>query len=56
VETDGARYHDHAIARRRDAAKTAHLQHLGYTVLRLREVETTAVARALNRPASRTAS
>jgi Protein of unknown function (DUF559) len=39
VETDGAPYHDHALAHRRDAAKTAYLTSLGYTVERVRTVD-----------------
>jgi very-short-patch-repair endonuclease len=38
IETDGADYHDHALAQRRDAQKTAYLQALGYTVARARTV------------------
>ena len=36
VELDGARFHAHAGAIERDAAKTRALQHLGYRVVRLR--------------------
>lgn len=38
IETDGNRYHDHVLARRRDGAKTAHLRALGYRVERVRTV------------------
>jgi hypothetical protein len=38
IETDGADYHDHVLAQRRDAQKTAHLRALGYTVARVRTV------------------
>jgi hypothetical protein len=60
VETDGADYHDHVLAERRDGTKDAYLRHLGYTVLRVPEdrlpAAPAAVARLLSRPASRTAS
>jgi very-short-patch-repair endonuclease len=56
VETDGDPYHDHSIAHRRDAHKTAYLTSLGYTVLRPREVDLAAVATILSAPATRRAS
>jgi Protein of unknown function (DUF559) len=57
VETDGARYHDHELARRRDRKRDVELQLRGYTVLRVDEVDAgvAAVARFLSRPATRTA-
>ena len=59
VETDGAAYHAHPLAQRRDARKTEALQARGYTVLRIPEEELhdapARVARLLS-PASRTAS
>jgi putative AbiEi antitoxin of type IV toxin-antitoxin system/uncharacterized protein DUF559 len=57
VETDGARYHDHELARRRDRKRDAELQLRGYTVLRVDEVDAgvATVARFLSRPATRTA-
>jgi hypothetical protein len=57
VETDGARYHDHELARRRDRRRDAELQLRGCTVLRVDEVEggVATVARFLSRPATRTA-
>jgi very-short-patch-repair endonuclease len=51
IETDGAPYHDHALARRRDEQKTAYLRALGYTVHRARTV-----ADGLTALATRTAS
>lgn len=56
VETDGSRYHGHAIARRRDAAKTTYLQALGLNVMRVRGVDLRDVAERLSRPATRRAS
>ena len=60
VETDGDRYHDHPLARRRDARKNADAPALGYTVAaraRGRARDAPAPSRAaLSRPASRTAS
>jgi very-short-patch-repair endonuclease len=44
------------LAQRRDAAKTAYLQALGYTVLRPRNVDVAAVATILSAPATRRAS
>jgi very-short-patch-repair endonuclease len=47
LEADGARYHDHRLARQTDAAKQATLEAAGYRVVRLswcqvtREVEQT---------------
>jgi very-short-patch-repair endonuclease len=57
VETDGARYHDHELARRRDRRRDAELQVRGCTVIRVDEVEAgvETVARFLSRPATRTA-
>jgi hypothetical protein len=58
VETDGARYHDHEIARRRDRRKDAYLHLRGCTVVRVAEDDVDhgvgTVARFLSRPASRT--
>jgi very-short-patch-repair endonuclease len=58
VETDGAAYHDHPLARRRDARKTDALRAMGYTVIRVPEdaleAGVAATAAALSR-ASRTA-
>jgi hypothetical protein len=51
IETDGADYHDHALARRRDARKTAYLEALGYEVARA-----STVTEALSALATRTAS
>jgi hypothetical protein len=60
VETDGADYHDHAIARRRDAKRDAYLQDRGLTVVRVPEDELpeapATLARVLSRPAWRRAS
>lgn len=60
VETDGARFHDHALARRRDRARDAELQLRGWIVLRAGWEEPDAVAarvaRLLSLPASRRAS
>jgi hypothetical protein len=60
VETDGADYHDHAIAQRRDAKRDAYLHDRGLTVLRVPEDElpdaAATVARFLSRPAWRRAS
>jgi len=60
VETDGDRYHDHPLARRRDARKDAALRARGLTVLRVPEADVpeapAAVAAILSRPASRRAS
>ncbi len=56
VETDGSPYHDNTLAHRRDERKTAYLQHLGYTVLRPREVDLAPVAAILSAPATRRAS
>jgi very-short-patch-repair endonuclease len=57
VETDGSRYHDHELARRRDRRRDAELQLRGCTVLRVDDVAAgvATVARALSRPATRTA-
>jgi very-short-patch-repair endonuclease len=57
VETDGARYHDHELARRRDRRRDAELQLRGCTVLRVDDVDAdvATVARFLSRPATRTA-
>ncbi len=59
VETDGADYHGHPLAQKRDARKTEALQARGYTVLRIPEEALhgapARVARLLS-PASRTAS
>ena len=57
VETDGARYHDHELARRRDRRRDAELQLRGCTVLRVDDVDAgvATVAQLLSRPASRTA-
>jgi hypothetical protein len=56
VETDGARYHDHELARRRDRRRDGELQLRGCSVLRVDEVDAglATVARFLSRPASRT--
>ena len=60
VETDGDRYHSHALAIPRDRAKDVALQLLGCTVLRVPEDELpeapATVARFLSRPALRRAS
>jgi hypothetical protein len=60
VETDGADYHDHAIAQRRDTKRDAYLQRRGISVLRVPEDELpdapATVARVLSRPAWRRAS
>jgi very-short-patch-repair endonuclease len=64
VETDGARFHGHHAAVRRDQARDAALQLCGYAVLRFTWQEIVAepaavavrVARFLSRPASRRAS
>jgi very-short-patch-repair endonuclease len=60
VETDGADYHDHAIARRRDAKRDAYLQDRDLTVVRVPEDELpeapATVGRVLSRPAWRRAS
>jgi hypothetical protein len=56
VETDGAPYHDHALARRRDVAKTAYLIARGFDVLRVEGLDLTAVAAILSAPATRRAS
>jgi very-short-patch-repair endonuclease len=64
VETDGERFHGHAAAIRRDHARDAELQRLGWVVLRFTwpEVKTepafvaARVARLLSRPARRRAS
>jgi Protein of unknown function (DUF559)/Transcriptional regulator, AbiEi antitoxin len=60
VETDGADYHDHAIARRRDAKRDGYLQDRGLTVVRVPEDELpeapATLARVLRRPAWRRAS
>jgi hypothetical protein len=63
VEVDGARFHDHHIARRRDHARDTELQLRGYLVVRftwqdvVREPETVAarIGRLVTRPATRTA-
>ena len=59
VETDGTRYHEHDIARRRDRRKDAYLQLRGCTVVRVAEDDVAhgaaTVARFLSRPATRTA-
>jgi hypothetical protein len=57
VETDGACYHDHELARRRDRRRDAELQLRGCMVLRVDEVGAgvATVARFLSRPATRTA-
>ena len=57
VETDGARYHDHELARRRDRRRDGELQLRGCSVLRVDDVDAgvATVARFLSRPASRTA-
>jgi very-short-patch-repair endonuclease len=64
VEVDGARFHDHPIARRRDHARDTDLQLRGYLVTRLTWHEITQepalvrdrVARLLSDRASRTGS
>jgi hypothetical protein len=60
VETDGADYHDHVIAQRRDTKRDAYLQRRGIAVLRVPEDELleapATVARVLSRPAWRRAS
>jgi hypothetical protein len=60
VETDGADYHDHAIARRRDAKRDAYLEDRGLTVVRVPEDELpeapATLARVLSRPTWRRAS
>jgi Protein of unknown function (DUF559) len=64
VEVDGARYHDHPIARRRDHARDTDLQLRGYLVTRLTWHDithehahvTARLARLLNDRASRTGS
>jgi hypothetical protein len=59
VETDGADYHEHDLARRRDRRKDAALRARGHAVLRVPEEALDAglaeVARFLSRPAWRTA-
>jgi Transcriptional regulator, AbiEi antitoxin/Protein of unknown function (DUF559) len=54
IETDGAPYHDHVLARRRDEQKTGYLTALGLTVIRARSVEEGLAA--LSAPATRRAS
>ena len=60
VETDGERYHGHAIAVRRDTRRDAYLQLRGCVILRVPEEELpgapATVARFLSRPATRRAS
>ena len=60
LETDGDRYHDHPIARRRDRRKDAELRARGCTVVRVPEEAIAdapaAVRDLLSLPASRTAS
>jgi very-short-patch-repair endonuclease len=57
VETDGSRYHDHELARRRDRRKDDELQLRGCTVLRVDDIPAGVanVVRVLSRPATRTA-
>jgi very-short-patch-repair endonuclease len=59
VETDGNRYHEHVLARRRDRRKDAALRARGHAVLRVPEDAIDAgvaeVAKILSRPATRTA-
>jgi Transcriptional regulator, AbiEi antitoxin/Protein of unknown function (DUF559) len=59
VETDGADYHEHDLARRRDGRKDTALRARGHAVLRVPEDALeeglAEVARLLSRPASRTA-
>ena len=58
IETDGDPYHDHVLARRRDAAKDAYLRQRGLTVVRVRDVGAgiAAAAAVLSAPATRRAS
>lgn len=58
IETDGDAYHDHVLARRRDAAKDAYLRQRGLIVVRVREVDAgiAAAAASLSAPATRRAS
>ena len=46
LEADGARWHDHALARGHDLERQALLERLGYTVLRVRWEE------AIQRPSA----